>query len=132
MTRITGYWYSPRKSIIRTRNRQIFLHIAFKIVQNFLVSSRGVYEIWVALDVAEELVTEGRQAEHVVFFLSPLDWGPGLGGHETGGEIVACRGDLRDLGVRIETFVCDGIPSRVLPFIYETFLPKELLFVGEQ
>lgn len=58
MIRITRYGNTPRKSILGTRNRQILLHIAVKGVHNFLIPNRRVYKVWVALDVAEELVTE--------------------------------------------------------------------------
>lgn len=59
--------------------------------------------------------------------MSPFDWGAGLDRDITGLELVTCRSDLCHLGVGIETLVCDGVPPRVLPFVYMTLLLEEVL-----
>ena len=127
---VIGHGNTPRKPILGTRNRQVFLHVAVKEVHNFLVPNWRVYKVWVALDVAEELVTERRQAKQVVFFLDPFYCGPGLDRDVTASEVVTCRSDLRNLGISIEALICDGVPPRVLPFVYQALLLEEILSNG--
>jgi hypothetical protein len=128
VVRVVRHWDSPRKSILWARNRQIFLHIAFEEAQNFLTSGRRVYRIWVVFYMLKQLVAECRQAEHVVFLLGPFDWGPGLDGNVTGSKNFAHWGNFHDLGVGVEAFICDGVPSGVFPFVYEVLLLEGVLF----
>ena len=77
--------------------------------------------------MTQELVTERGQAEHVVFLLGPLDWGPGFNRDITTPEVFTRQSDLRDLGVGIEALVRNGVPPGVLPFIYEALFLEEVL-----
>ena len=75
----------------------------------------------------KELIAERGQAEHIVFFLSPFNRGPGLERNKTIFEIITRWSNLDNLGVGIETFVRDGVPPGMLPFVYEAFLFEEVL-----
>ena len=126
---IIRYRNTPRKPAFGTRNRQVLLRIAVKSVKNFLISGWRVDEVRIVFHVPKELVAERGQAEHIVFFLSPLNRGPGFERNEMTFEIITRWSNLDNLGVGIETFVCDGVPPGMLPFVYEAFLFEEVLSV---
>lgn len=71
----------------------------------------GIDCIRVVEVMLEELLAEGTEAEDIVFFLMPLNDGSG-GNCNMRVRVFRCR-RASNLEWSIETFVGDGVPSRV-------------------